>query len=99
MLDRFTSYQAKGSSNRISITQNKIDTFSFLSEGGKRNILDPFANLYIVISGLIFALSHLPKVASSRLPQGSGAQETTFGGIIGPPVKGIKLIKGKEVMP
>lgn len=52
--------------------------------------MDSFANLYIVISGLIFALSYLPNVASSGLPQGNRARETTFGGVIGSPVKGIK---------
>lgn len=73
-------------------------TYLLLSEGGKGSLTDSFANLYIVISVFIFALSHLPNVASSRLPQGNHAQETTLGEVIRPPVKGIKLIKGKELM-
>ena len=72
--------------------------YLLLSEGGKGSLTDSFANLYIVISVFIFALSHLPSVASSRLPQGNHAQETTLGEVIRTAVKGIKLIKGKEVM-
>lgn len=73
-------------------------TYLLLSEGGEGSLTDSFANLYIVMSVFIFALSYLPNVASSRLPPGNHAQETTLGEVISPPVKGIKLIKGKEVM-
>jgi len=97
MLGRFTSHQAKGRTKRISVTQNEIK-YLFLSEGGKGSSIDSFANLYIVISVFIFALSYLPNVASSRLPQGNHAQETTLREVIRSPVRGIRLIKGKEVM-
>ena len=73
-------------------------TYLLLSEGGEGSLTDSFANLYIVMSVFIFALSYLPNVASSRLPPGNHAQETTLGEVISPPVKGIKLFKGKEVM-
>lgn len=72
-------------------------TYLLLSEGGKGSLTDSFANLYIVMSVFIFALSYLPNVASSGLPPGNHAQET-LGEVISLPVKGIKLIKGKEVM-